>query len=500
MAKRKISLQYSGIILFAAKLVSVATGLAFNLMIARSITRTTTLDEYGIWGNLNLIVLPYFTLLSGVVPFWTMRFVAREKEGATKTGILANTMIATIVTIIYIALIPIITSAFKVEAYTLLYSIAAAQIIETYLIAVLEACLQAQVPQTVGYGLIVGDVTKLLLGFVLILLLRQSLLGAMTSIVIAFAIKAFFYFKMILKELRQNVVLSYVKEWMKGSTFNLYNMVGDRIAASAFLMMSLYGGEKASGYYTASILVATVVTYSSLLAFALQPKLLAERNLEDATTSLKMVLMFAIPMTVGAIGLADSFLVIQDYSYDVAVPVMVILAVDSLILTISSIYSYVLFGMERVDEHAKIPFKQVAKSRLFIAFSLPYAHSAITLPTIFYLLTNLAKDQPLLVATYVTAVNTTAHFAMFVVLYILVRSTVRVRIPWKNIANYSFASAVMAAFLFVIPHPTTLFLTLVMTAIGGIIYLVLLMIIDRDARTLARVVLQEVKNRVKRKT
>jgi len=483
--------------LFAAKLFSVVTGLAFNFMIARSVVRTPTQDEYGIWGNLNIIIIPYFTLLSGVIPFWTMRFVAREKEGATKTGVLANTIMALVVTAIYLALVPVITFTFKAEAYILLYSIAGAQIIETYLIAVLEACLQAQQPQVVGYGLLVGDVFKVLLGFVLMILLQQSLLGAMLSIVIAFAAKAIFYFKIVLKELRQSIVFSYVREWIKGSAFNLYNIMGDRIAASIFLMLAFYGGEKATSYYYASALVATVVTFSSLLAFALYPKLLAESNLEDATTSLKMVSMFAIPMTAGIIALADSFLVVQDLSYNVAIPVIIILAMDSLILAISSIYSSVLFGIERVDEKAKIPFKKVAKSRLFIAFSLPYVHSTITLPLAFYVLNNFAQGQPLLIATYVVAINTAAHLAMFIVLYFIVRKAVKVKIPWKNIAKYVFASAVMASILFALPHPTKITSTLVMTAVGGIIYLALLMAIDKEARMLAIAVWRELKSKVK---
>jgi O-antigen/teichoic acid export membrane protein len=492
LAEKKIALQYSGFVVFAAKLLSVGTGFAFTLMVARSVT----LDEYGVWGNLNLILIPYFTLLSAVIPFWVMRFVAREKEGAAKTGILSNGIIAIAVTIIYIALIPILTVTFNAQAYILLYSIAAAQIIEAYLVAVLEACLQAQRPQVVGYGLLVGEVIKVLLGFIFIVRLQQSLSGAMLSIVIAFAVKTAFYFKIVFKELQHSVVLSYVKEWVKGSTFNVYNMIGDRIAASVFVMLTLYGTSIATGYYTASALVATVVTYSSFLAFALHPKLLAESNLEDVTTSLKMVLMFTIPMTVGIIALSESYLAIQGSGYNVATPVMIILAVDGLISTVSTIYSSVLYGIEKIDQKAKIPFKQVARSRLFVAFSLPYAHSAITLPTTVFVLTNFAGNQPLLVAMYVTAINAVGHLAMFVVLYVIIRRAVKVKVPWRNIANYSLASALMAIFLFAIPHPTTILLTLGITAIGGIIYLVLLIAIDEEARRLAVTIWREAKSKL----
>ncbi|NIO36954.1 hypothetical protein GTO27_04540, partial [Candidatus Bathyarchaeota archaeon] len=110
MAKNEIKLQYSGFIIFAAKMLSVATGLLFQLMIARS----TTKSEYDLWFNLNDI-LAYFTLLATAIPFWTMRFVAREKEGAVKTGIIANLLISAIATAIYISLVPFITSSLNIS-------------------------------------------------------------------------------------------------------------------------------------------------------------------------------------------------------------------------------------------------------------------------------------------------------------------------------------------------------------------------------------------------
>jgi len=75
LAKNEIRIQYSGFIIFAAKLASVATGLAFQYMIARS----TNPQEYGVWFNVN-DVLVYFTILTGIMPFWAMRFVARNEK------------------------------------------------------------------------------------------------------------------------------------------------------------------------------------------------------------------------------------------------------------------------------------------------------------------------------------------------------------------------------------------------------------------------------------
>lgn len=87
MASDEIRLQYSGYVIFAAKLISVATGLIFQFMLGRAIAADS--PEYALWGNINTI-LPYFTLMAGIVPFWVMRSVARKKEGAITTGLATN--------------------------------------------------------------------------------------------------------------------------------------------------------------------------------------------------------------------------------------------------------------------------------------------------------------------------------------------------------------------------------------------------------------------------
>jgi O-antigen/teichoic acid export membrane protein len=87
---------------------ALPTGLAFQYMIARS----TNPQQYGVWFNVN-DVLAYFTILAGILPFWAMRFVARNERGAAKTGVLANLAISIAATLVYLPLLPLITSALQ---------------------------------------------------------------------------------------------------------------------------------------------------------------------------------------------------------------------------------------------------------------------------------------------------------------------------------------------------------------------------------------------------
>jgi len=492
LAKHGIRLQYSGFIIFATKLLSVATGLAFQFMIAR----TTTTSEYGLWFNLNDL-LTYFTLLAAVLPFWAMRFVARGKKGAVKTGVVANLIISTVAMIIYLLLIPTITYLLNIpQQYLFLYFLISIQIIELYFLNALQSCLRAKVPHTIGYGLLVAEICKVVLGYLLIIRLRQPLFGALISLIVAFIIQIVYYITLLREELMQSIEWKYVKEWLKGSAANIYNVTGNQIANFIFILLFVYGSEDARGYFGAARQIAMIITYSSFLAFALYPKLLTDKKTEDVETSLKMILMFAIPMVAGVLALPDSFLTLLQVKYADAVPVLIVLTIDAFILTLSTFLNFILFGLEKVDEKATISFKELTKSKLFLVFSLPYFRSFITLPTTFIVLSTYTQNQPLTSALAVSIINSSARFIMFIALYMVIRKMIKIKIPRKNIAKYAFASVTMAAILYLMPHPKRITTTLAMTAFGGIIYFALLIAIDKEARDLVSSIWKELTSRI----
>ena len=76
-------LQYSGFVILATKMISAVTGLIFRFFVARALNKT----EYDLWFNATTDVIGYFTLVASVLPFWAMRFAAREKEGVINIDI-----------------------------------------------------------------------------------------------------------------------------------------------------------------------------------------------------------------------------------------------------------------------------------------------------------------------------------------------------------------------------------------------------------------------------
>ena len=486
MGKSDIRLKYSGLIVFASNIISVATGFAFVLMI----TRNVSTEEFGLWGNINDL-RNYFVLLSGIIPFWATRFIAREHAGSAKTGLIANIFISVAATSIYLALVPIILTVLKISSmYAILYIIVAAEILELHIMSALEAVLRTKQPQSIGYALLIFEVCKVLLGFMFILPLKLGLQGALYSIIISYGIKIAFYIKLTEEELKESAKWIHLKEWLKAAPINIYNIVGNNIATFSLILLFAYAGKLARAYYGAATTFVAVITYSSFLAFALYPRLLSGGSNEDVSISLRLVMMFAIPMTAGVMVLSDSYLTVLEAAYAEARPVLLPLAISGLFLTLSQVFNTIVLGTEKVDAKAKIAFRELVKTRLFLLFTLPYILAAVTLPATFFVLTSVATT-PLEAATYLALITLIAGSASLIATYIIARKCLIFNFPWKSVFKYSLASAVMATVLLLIPDPTRLSKTVVLTLLGAAIYLTVLVLIDKETRLLVKSILEE---------
>jgi hypothetical protein len=339
---------------------------------------------------------------------------------------------------------------------------------------------------------------RLAVGYIIIIPLGQPLLGAVVSIIIALSVQLVYYYRLLAGELRQRIQWGYVRDWLKGSVLIVYSVVGGQIAALIFILLFWLGTAIGMEIYFIAMQIANVITYASALSFALYPKLLTEKKSEHVTDSMKTVLMFALPMTVGAIALSGSYIVLLRpatlNNYPGAEWVLIVLALDAFVTVISGLYGSILTGVETVDQE-KLSFNSLAKSKLFRFYTLSYVHSAITIPTTYWALTTFAFQQPLLAALSVVVINSIVRFAMFLVLVIMVRGMMKVTIPWRSIAKYAVASAAMGLVLALLPYSSRISITLLWTAIGGAVYLGVLLLIDKETRSLPKSVLQEIRGK-----
>lgn len=448
-------------------------------------------------------MLAYFMFPAFIIPFWAARFFARGNTESAKTGLVVNLLISLIVFPIYLVLIPIINAyALHVsETQLLLYTVASLQIFESYALIVLESLLLVKRPQMIGYGSVILEVTKVTVGIALIP--RFKLLGAISVMLIASLIQLVFYLKFIIGELKAKIKWNYVKEWLKGSFFNVISAIGQRVASLNLIMLFIFGGGLARGFYGAAQTIAAAVGYSAALGFALYPKLLSEKRKEDALTSLKLILMFAIPMAVGVMTLPNFYLTILKPEFAGASLILIVLALWFLIGSISSFLETVVYGTERLDEKDRIPIRVLLKSRIFLLAILPYVSSAVTLPTLFYILVS-APRQAFEAALYLTLIDLVAGVALLIIRYRLAMKCLPFVFPKKTVAKYCLAAAAMIPVLFMIPQLANLSGTsdvplleagayfATTTLIGAAVYFAVLCLIDKETREIIGFIVKKV--------
>ena len=486
MTEDSIRLRYSGFVLFLFRLISVGTGLLNTLII----TRNVSIEEYGIFNNIN-DVLSYFTLVAMVIPFWVTRFVARRHPGSSKTGLVVNTIIATIAAILYIFSIPGILHALQIRGeYLATYMVGVFLIIENHIVAVLEAILRSRRPETIGFGLFVLEVSKVPLVFLFIVILRMKLMGALTGLTLAFLIQIVFYLRYLMPLFKEKIRWDYVKEWFKASLLNIYNIVGGRILMLTNIFLFIYVGELSRAYYGASQAISSIIGYSFYLAFALYPKLLSGGGEEDVTTSLKMVLMFAIPMTLGAITLSGDILSILNISYRVAKPVLMALSLNAFLTTLSLVFGSIISGTEKIDVSAKISCKEIIKSKLFLSITLIYVQAAIVVPSTYLIFTSVSLDA-LTAAVYLASINVLANVIVMLAKYMIARKCLKFTIPWMNIGKYFIASLPMVLALYLLQTPARLTVTVAKVLFGALIYFLILSMIDEETKRIVRFVKKE---------
>ncbi len=492
---RNLRLQYSGLIIFSSQLIGVATGLIFTLLL----TRSMSVDQYGVWTNI-FDYTAYFVLFSGLLPFWATRFVARGIEGSAKLSTVAQLVISLISMAIYFPIIFLIYTmaiARKIgtEAYLPSFLIAGLYILTFYMITNFESILHSTRPQALGYGFLIEEVVKVSVAFVLIIGFKQLFLGAMLALVLSCFAQIAYYVSLLRDELREKVDWSYLKEWLKGSIALAYNAIGGQLSSFAYILLFFYGGPDTRAYYQAASGFTIVIGYSISLSTALYPKLLAKTcSKEQVGDSFRTVMMLAIPLTAITFVMSISFLTILKADYGVAWPVLIALSINTFINTIYQFYYYCLAGVEAFDAEGKISMHHLVRSKIFKMFTLQYIQAAISIPLTYFVLTMLPVAGSVQAALYVIIILIGVQISTFIVLYWLMRSAIRVPIAWKSIAKYVLAAAVMAIILFLAPATTTLLATIAKAIIGLGIYVALLVAIDKQARQLVRLVWKEIRD------
>jgi len=450
-------------------------------------------EDYGL---LQLIAAfaSYFILPSKIFPYWITRFVARGFK-ASKTGLIVNLLLS----IPSFALFLLASSRMApVIGANIVYFIAFAfQLPLMYVVTSLEAIGTGAKPHVLGYGYSVFEGAKVILCVLMVVALNFRLLGVIVAIVASYIIQSLALLLMLRGVLTGRFDPGLVRRWTKMSWLPLYHEASAAVYMLIFLTLTWFTRSTEPVALMVASEVATIpIVYTSFLAGGLYPRLLSGGGRADIESSLKLVLMLAIPATVGTFILAQPILRILRPEYAVASFILMVLTVKGFIKALAGIPSAIILGVERVDVDERPSFRDYVKSKLFL------------LPTLAWLANGVSATLMLIIAwygvsrgmSYITLVFNYVLTDLLIVgipfnvyLWLVSRRMAPFKLPTKSISRYSFSAAIMALFLILfypkisgVSLAQTLLATLPIIGGGAVIYFSILLAIDKESRFLAR--------------
>lgn len=492
-----IRVTYSGLISFAVGLISVITGIIFTIIVTRSLSP----EEFGTWNLIGGLII-YVIIIEPIISYWTTREIARGIESG-KTAIMSSGIFSIVGVSAYLVIAYFLSGSIHANQNILVFS--GILIPVMFLNRTLTAINLGWRPQSVSYGTIAFELTKIPAALVLVYFLHTGIHGAITSTVIAYISSIIilgFYSK---EKIKVSFQQKYLKKWFKLSWLSIYPGIYNLIFHLDVIIYSVITGSVVGiAFYSASQAIANVVANSSLISQALYPKLLEGGKREHFQENLVRFFYFAFPLTALSLVFAKPALFALKPLYDIAVPVVIFMTFRTFFYVLGGLFTQVLLGIENVDINEQSKFKDFIKSKLFLVPTITLIQniSYVIVLAIGLVLIKPTTTSSIQFVIYWAAISLGTQIPFTIYFYFLVRRNFTTKIGTSIVSKYLLASVCSFGITyFIMEH----FLNykrsifefipnlLLFAAIGVGIYLLITYTIDSRTRNLFQSIIREIR-------
>jgi len=407
---------YSGLISFIISICSVFTGLIFTLIVTRQLSQ----EEFGTWSVIGVLT-SYVLVVHPITTMWVTREIARGIDSG-RTAIISSGLFAMLGVIAYIILVFIISFNVDIDLTVILISVI---LIPTYFFRnVLSAIGYAYKPQWVEYNLLIFELAKIPLGFILVYFLDYGLTGAILTIFGATSISVSYLFIKLRNNLKDEFNFTRLKKWLKLFLIPTYPQLNRLIYNLDIMIFTLItGAVGAVAYWGAAIAISQSVVHASKINVALYPKLLAGGKKEAFQENFTRVMYFSFPICAMAIVFAEPGLFTLNPIYREGVSVVIFTVLLIFQFSLVKVFSSVLQGVEKVDINEKASFKSYLKSKLFFIPTLALYQAlaySLSLVVVLLIINDYVMSELKMVEIWALIALIT-HIPYTTYLYILVR-------------------------------------------------------------------------------
>lgn len=495
-----VRLRYTGMVLFFSKLFSVLTGLVFVLLI----TRKLPVEQYGLWRMINNYIIYTFVFVD-VYNYWLPRNMARGIN-ASKTGLTLSLILGSAATMVYLAIALWFSKSFDQPLQILL--IAAPQVVLYYFQYAIESVSSGYAPQFNGYSRIVFELVKVGLAFLLVFYFRIELSGAILAVMFAQIVSIVFLVMLNFRVIADSSFdLSLAKIWLKHSWLPIFGTGISVISGLDVLVVRLFSGnEYPAAYLGIAITMSGLVTNASIVASALYPRLLAKASISEIKVVMKLMYMFAIPISIFMFFYAEPISALYGLKYLVAIDTAKAAIIGSLIFVFPPLLDVILLGLEHKDAISPTS-KDILNSMLFKLPLLNCVISFIHLATVYVLQIGVQSDVEASLRWIMAIIA--SNILTITVKLIILRRSFKISVSTSTMMSlfrYLAISllATFASFNIWKVAPSEKILELISSlvppaAFTATFYFVLLAIVDRDFKELLKDIAKNVVSTFKNK-
>lgn len=365
----------SGMVVFLARIFSTVTGLVFLTMITRAISA----DEFGFWEFiLDLVVFASYP--AGLFTYWSTREVARGiKAGKT---VLFSSLLTSLVGIVVFFIFSFSTYR-QINTPFFPFVVASFLVPLNYWSLSSSSIVAGYNPAITGYSLFFSETAKLVVAYFLLFIRRTGIIGVIISVCVSYAVQSGISTYMTRGNLGSFEPMR-IKVWLSGWYVPAVYTLGPALIVADTFVVSL--GQKSTlvaGYFQAAFQIATVIGYSGYLASSLYPLLLQNKEEKLVSELLDYTLLFAIPMSLGAIFIGRYILYFLSPTYVKSYYALIFLSLASVLTIFSNILDSTLLGKEKVDTFLERSFRDLIKSNLMFVSLVNFIYSTIYVVTVY---------------------------------------------------------------------------------------------------------------------
>ncbi len=236
-----------------------------------------------------------------------------------------------------------------------------------------------------------------------------------------------------------------MKKWTRLFWLPIYRTAPQLVASSDVIIFSaITGSVSGVAYYTVAKTIGALVNHTSVFSNILYSKLLESGTHSFLNENIIILFYFSFPLVGLSMALAGPGLFLLNPIYEVAVPVVILLALRRFLTVFGNTLFAALQGIENVDVGKNPTFRDYIRSKLVLYPTMQLVRSAGyfgSLAAILFLMHSGAGDIELVV--YWSAVGLAVEIPLTIYIYRLVKGSMQFDIDVRSTARYLFAAALV---------------------------------------------------------